>query len=402
MPLFLGLVLAVFAGDWPAPALVAGAALLAQARPPAPQRPSLPLTQLDRGDADATLDSPRLLSLAFAHADSRPRRPAPARPRHAVQHCLRPGDQRHLRRRDQGVTLRQALDAVLPSARPRLRRGGNLDPRVPERAPETQLFDVNYWRCSAPGTRTVGPDVGRHADDLDVGTATSFDGGHRGHPVAVVEPAACCTSIGRAGLAQVTDFPERLDRVALYLETLQQRCTRQVQSRGARPGGRARRATPRSTGAPFDQRLQSRRRRRGSRAGRRSRRRSRLRSRRRATCERCRAPDDHHTEQRAGDRARRADIRALLTLTIVPQIAADGFVQLSLSPSWSEPTGERRARGAAAPAPRVAEADTVVPGDGRHDRDDCRFSPQPRSGIPETGVAGGCSAPSATIAPSAS
>ena len=33
----------------------------------------------------------------------------------------------------------------------------------------------------------------------------------------------------KAGLLQVTDFPERLDRVALYLDAVQDRVHRQVQ-----------------------------------------------------------------------------------------------------------------------------------------------------------------------------
>ncbi|HEX2122637.1 MAG TPA: hypothetical protein VHL59_13440, partial [Thermoanaerobaculia bacterium] len=50
-----------------------------------------------------------------------------------------------------------------------------------------------------------------------------------------------------------------------------------------------------------------------------------------------------------------------LTLTVTPQIAADGLIVLNVAPAWAEKTGERRSREEGAlPVLRVTEADTLV------------------------------------------
>jgi type II secretory pathway component GspD/PulD (secretin) len=50
-----------------------------------------------------------------------------------------------------------------------------------------------------------------------------------------------------------------------------------------------------------------------------------------------------------------------LTLTVTPQIAADGIVQLSVAPTYAEKTGQSRSRrGDTFPVLRVSEADTLV------------------------------------------
>ena len=45
----------------------------------------------------------------------------------------------------------------------------------------------------------------------------------------LLSPDAVFNIDRKAGLVQVTDFPERLDRVALYLDTVHDRVHRQVQ-----------------------------------------------------------------------------------------------------------------------------------------------------------------------------
>jgi type II secretory pathway component GspD/PulD (secretin) len=49
-----------------------------------------------------------------------------------------------------------------------------------------------------------------------------------------------------------------------------------------------------------------------------------------------------------------------ITLTVTPQIAADGFVQMSITPSVADRDGDVAPAAAGAPRPGVREADTFV------------------------------------------
>ena len=158
-----------------------------------------------------------------------------------------------------------------------------------------------------------------------------------------------------AGVAQVSDFPERLDRVGSYLETLHVRSSRQV-----RVQGRVLEITL-TSGASIDWR---------------------------AVRETLGLPRDSPNAGLGADiqaiqtaLAAQGDVRvvgapdvtamnnepaimragtpgvALLTLTVIPQISADGLVQLSVSPSWEERRDPSRKGESTS---RVAEADTVA------------------------------------------
>lgn len=243
------------------------------------------------------------------------------------------------------VTLRQAIDAVLAPNDLAFQMDGTVIRVFPKRA-ETRLFDLNFLNMQRTWERSL------EADDS---TLTS-----RGPQVDVLDEAASgirslLTQHGtlhvdrRAGLAQVTDFPERLDRVANYVEALQVRGTRQI-----RLQGRILQVTPRGAGGvdwpavrqqigiPAS----------GSIAG---------------------LGADAAAIQRAlssqGDVELLAspDLLALnnepavvhaathassLTLTVVPQISAEGIIQLSVSPTWSA--------GASGANTTRADADTVV------------------------------------------
>ena len=70
------------------------------------------------------------------------------------------------------------------------------------------------------------------------------------------------------------------------------------------------------------------------------------------------------TDPVTGARETRAEPRGIsegLVLTVTPQIAADGIIQMSVSPTVTERTGETTsAQGDAVPVVNVREADTLV------------------------------------------
>jgi len=163
----------------------------------------------------------------------------------------------------------------------------------------------------------------------------------------------------RAGVLQVTDFTERMDRVALYVEALQQRSARQV-----RLQAQVFEVTLRE-GASIDWRK---------------------------VRERLGLPADSPQAGIAGDPialraalAAQGDVRTLwapevtainnepalmrvatpggtsLTVTIVPQISADGIVQMSVSHAWEEHAGDRKSGWfSSTPIGRLSETDTVM------------------------------------------
>ena len=120
------------------------------------------------------------------------------------------------------LTLREALEAVLfPGSLDYVVRGTVI--RVFPRRPETRLFELDY------------PDV-RRALQRTTGTATALTTTIEGDLLSEVTAGvnALLSASGRAhvdrkaGVVQVTDFAERLDRVGVYLEAVQLRATRQV------------------------------------------------------------------------------------------------------------------------------------------------------------------------------
>jgi type II secretory pathway component GspD/PulD (secretin) len=120
------------------------------------------------------------------------------------------------------LTLRQALEAVLfPSNLDYDVRGTVI--RVFPRRPATRIFPLDLvavrrsWQSrSDPGESVTTTGVSDALTEVDQGVRSllSADGRHY--------------LDRRAGLVQVTDFAERLERVALYLEAVHQRAARQV------------------------------------------------------------------------------------------------------------------------------------------------------------------------------
>jgi type II secretory pathway component GspD/PulD (secretin) len=206
--------------------------VLALAVQPPPQRPApmptLPLTQLDERAPSADLDN-RAFTLTFAQ-------PVPVKdlllllvrgtslsvvPDPAIAGTFI-GELKN-------VTVRQALGLILrPLGLDYALDGGVI--RVSRREPETRIFDLNYVATGRVGQASVAVDGGP-GTSASVTTSTKtdvFEELANGVRTLLTERATFNVD-RKAGLLQVTDFPERLDRVAIYLDTVQDRVHRQVQ-----------------------------------------------------------------------------------------------------------------------------------------------------------------------------
>jgi type II secretory pathway component GspD/PulD (secretin) len=208
--------------------LVLGATNASAQAPRTAQLPVLPLTQLDERGRAADLDN-RTFTLTFAQ-------PVPVKdlllllvrgttlsvvPDPAVTGSFI-GELKN-------VTVRQALGLIL--------RPFGLDfavdgpvVRVFRREPETRIFDVNYIATQRAAESAVGGDGGdRTRAEVSSSTKTDLFGELATGVRTLLSERATFNVDRKAGLLQVTDFPERLDRVALYLEAVQDRVHRQVQ-----------------------------------------------------------------------------------------------------------------------------------------------------------------------------
>jgi hypothetical protein len=305
--------------------------------------PPLPATQLDA--RETTLDSPRRLTLSFLEP----------RPIDEVLALLTAGTPFSLaidsdaggsfRGELKQLTLREALTTLLAPLGLDFEVRGTVI-RVRRRQMSTRVFDLNVLNVRRGLARTVGSAGGGAtietsvaADDVMSGMAAGIrsllsDGG-RVH----VDP--------RVGVAQVTDYPDRLDRVALYLETLHRRSGRQVRLQ-AQVFEVTLNGTPSIDWGSVRQRL-------GLHAG---------------------VPQAGFAADPVALRdalLAQGEVRTLwapdvttlnnepalvrvstaggtsLTMTVLPQIAADGVVQLSVTHGWEEPS-----------ISRVTESDAVT------------------------------------------
>ena len=200
-----------------------------QAPRPAPM-PALPLTQLDERLVAADLDS-RTFTLTFAQ-------PLPINELlllivrgTSLSLVPDPSIGGSFIGELKSVTVRQALGLILPP----LGLGYNVDGsfvRVFRLQPETRMFDVNYIASVRTGESRIGSGP-RDADNSYAGVATTtsadiFEEIARGVRTLISERGTFNVD-RKAGLLQVTDFPERLDRVDAYLETVLDHAHRQVQ-----------------------------------------------------------------------------------------------------------------------------------------------------------------------------
>ena len=198
----------------------------------APQRPApmpaLPLTQIDERVLAADLDN-RTFTLTFAQ-------PVPVRdlllllvrgtslsivPDPAVNGTFI-GELKN-------VTVRKALGLILrPLGLDYALDGGVV--RVFRREAETRIFDLNYIATERAGQSQVTAEGGpRTSASVTSSTRTDvFEELAAGVRTLLTEHATFNVD-RKAGLLQVTDFPERLDRVSIYLDSVQDRVHRQVQ-----------------------------------------------------------------------------------------------------------------------------------------------------------------------------
>jgi type II secretory pathway component HofQ len=198
----------------------------------APQRPApmppLPLTQLDERAPAGDLDN-RTFTLTFAQ---------PVQVKDLLLLLVRgttlsivpdPAIGGTFIGELKNVTVRQALGLILRPLGLDYTLEGTVI-RVSRREPETRIFDLNYIATGRVGQTTVGAD-GAPRTSASVTTATKadvFDDLANGVRTLLSEHATFNVD-RKAGLLQATDFPERLDRVAIYLDTVQDRVHRQVQ-----------------------------------------------------------------------------------------------------------------------------------------------------------------------------
>lgn len=211
------------------------AASLSEAQAPAQparpaQMPPLPLTQLDDRALSADLDN-RTFSLTFAQPVAL----------HDVLLLLVRGTGLSIIPEPsingmfigelKNVTVRQALGLILqPFGLDFSADGGAI--RVFRRGLETRLYDISFIALERVGSTSVGSGSAE-PDAATVRVATTakadvFADIAKGIPTLLSDKGTFNVD-RKAGLAQVTDTRERLDRVAMYLDAVQDRVQRQVQ-----------------------------------------------------------------------------------------------------------------------------------------------------------------------------
>jgi type II secretory pathway component GspD/PulD (secretin) len=349
--------------------------------------PPLPATQLD-DRLRAQLDGPSKLTMDFPN-------PTP------VQDVLQllvagtpfsvvtdPGAKATFSGTLKDVTMRQALASVLlPLNLDYVVQGSVV--RVFVRRSVTRLFDVNFVTVQRSVRRGLRSSVGLQAEPASAAASTISEPDVLGDLTRGVQ--ALLSGSGRvhvdraAGLVQVTDFEDRLEQVAVYLEAVQARASRQVRIAAhvlevtmydpSRPtidwAAVASQAGVRTTGAtagfkvPDMQALLDAIARQGSIVT--------------IATPRVLAMNNEPAVMRVGtqlvsfdtvamlakedpDRTSQATpVFAGLTLVVTAQIASDGIVQLSVSPTYSERTSDVKApAGGNVPVLAITEADTLV------------------------------------------
>ena len=270
------------------------------------------------------------------------------------------------------LSLRQALDAVLdPLALSYTVTGPVI--RISPKRPETRLFELNRLDLTRTWRRTArsGSSSDGSAVAADLSSTTEGDAFRELSDgiAALLSPSGRVHVDRKAGLVQVTDFTDRLDRIGLYIEAVSVRSARQVRLDArvlevalpqagsldwsaitAQSGVRA------GTGAgirvdDFDALLRAI---------------ASFGTLRVLAAPQMLAMNNEPAVMRIGSHSAafatgapggtalpQDGISEALTLTIVPQVAADGIVQMSVSPTFT-------ARPAAQHPGSIIEADTTM------------------------------------------
>jgi type II secretory pathway component HofQ len=316
------------------------------------QLPSLPVTELDQ--RDVSLDSPRRLTLTFAEP----------RPIHEVLQLLVRGTPFSLQVEPNAdgvftgelkqLTLREALTTLLTPLGLDFSVQGTVI-SVFRRRTETRAFDLDLVAVKRGWDRTVGPGGTGGDGTLTASAAPDdpFDGITAGIKTLLSESGVMHVD-RRAGLAEVTDYPDRLDRVGSYLEALHVRRTREVHLEGRvlevaltdhaaidwgavrERLGLARASIDAGLGADLSA-VQTALAAQGN---------IRVLS----------APDMLAMNNEPAIVRGGSPDASLITLTVIPQISADGVIQLSLSPAWDAHV----TTGVDGQDARVTDADTMA------------------------------------------
>lgn len=204
------------------------AALHAQAPARPGQLPTLPLTELDERALAADLDN-KTFTLTFAQ-------PVPINELllllvrgTSLSMVPDPAISGSFIGELKNISVRQALGLILPPLDLDYTVDGSFI-HVFRREPETRLFDINYLAADRAGSTVVGG----AADPGTTARVTTATGGDVFAEVAkgvqtLLSEHASFNVDRKSGIVQVTDFPERLDRVQTYLDVVSDRAHRQVE-----------------------------------------------------------------------------------------------------------------------------------------------------------------------------
>jgi MSHA biogenesis protein MshL len=191
---------------------------------PAPL-PTLPLTQLDERVPSAELDN-RTFSLTFAQ-------PVPVRDvllllvrGTSLSVVPDPGVNGSFTGELKNVTVRQALNLILPRFGLDFVVDGPFI-RVFPRELVTRIFDINYLAVERTATTAVG-EAGSSSARVATTTGNDVFSDIVNGVKALTSERATFNVDRKAGLLQITDLPERLDRVASYLGAVHDRVHREV------------------------------------------------------------------------------------------------------------------------------------------------------------------------------
>jgi MSHA biogenesis protein MshL len=199
----------------------------ADAQQPPSQRPAplptLPLTQLDERVPSPELDN-RTFSLTFAQ-------PVPVGDvllllvrGTSLSVVPDPGVNGSFTGELKNVTVRQALNLILPRFGLDFVVDGSFI-RVFQRELVTRIFDINYLAVERTSTTAVG-EAGSSSARVATTTGNDVFSDIVNGVKALTSERATFNVDRKAGLLQITDLPERLDRVASYLDAVHDRVHR--------------------------------------------------------------------------------------------------------------------------------------------------------------------------------
>jgi type II secretory pathway component GspD/PulD (secretin) len=207
--------------------LVTTAAAASAGQRPVQALQILPLTQLDDRAASAELDD-RTFTLTIAEPSALQDVLLQVTGGTGLSIVLDPGVEGSFVGELKNVTVRQALGLILASRGLDYSVDGTFV-RVFRRQLDTRIFDVNYIAAERQASSRVGVDHDATAASVSTSAHGDVFTDIANGVGALLSDRATFNVDRKAGLLQATDVPERLDRVAAYLDAVQDRMQRQAQ-----------------------------------------------------------------------------------------------------------------------------------------------------------------------------